>query len=78
MKKNNKKEVHWKLHENIRLNKTCKTCIYGTEASKNYIKEYLPLCTIVEKDEAINDDWFPSICPKILTCINWEDGCGNG
>jgi len=60
--------MNWKLKENIRLNKVCSTCLYGTHLTGS--KE-VELCT---KDMEIEDSWEyrdPELSPRIKTCLEW-------
>jgi hypothetical protein len=62
--------MYWKLEENIRLRKTCDTCDHGTSFTG---KDEISLC-LSDQDEAIKteDGYFPSLTPKINTCLEWK------
>ncbi len=54
--------MDWKLKENIRLDKICDTCLYGTSFTG---KTDITLCLF----EMIE---MPDITPRIRTCNNWK------
>ncbi len=55
--------IPWQLKENIRLGKTCSTCVYGSISVSTY---ELPMC--------MYDAVVPQvIVPRINTCFNWID-----
>jgi len=54
--------MHWKLRENIRLDKVCSTCKHGTCLTKN---ENIGLCFK-------NEEECPTkLAPRIRTCFEW-------
>jgi len=56
--------MHWKLKENIRLNKICSTCKHGSSIINH--KEIELCCKDEEGGEC------PMIlAPKIRTCLEW-------
>ncbi len=56
-------KIDWKLEQNIRENKVCNTCQYGT--------------SFADKDEVIfclyNIDVHPDDIPGIKTCLKWKN-----
>lgn len=58
--------MHWKLKENIRLNKVCSTCEFGSCMSHNHAHE---LC-LKDMDE---EECMPANAPRIKTCLDWRD-----
>lgn len=58
--------MDYKLRENIRLNKVCSTCEYGSCLSSN---ESVELCL---KDMGCDDDSSPILAPRIKTCLEYK------
>lgn len=56
--------MHWKLKENIRLNKVCSTCGHGSFIMSN---KKIELCL---KEESID---MPELAPRIKTCLFYEE-----
>jgi len=69
--------MNWKLKENIRLNKTCSTCRFGTVMTHDNTFE---LCMydmehtsdVVNEIDELEISHQPSVAPRIKTCEKWE------
>ena len=59
-------QLHWKLKENIRENRICSTCYYGTSLSGC---DDFALCLY---DFEHNGDHHPSPSPSIKTCFKYK------
>lgn len=64
--------MNWKFKENIRLNKACSTCYYGTKINRSDID--IDICTykILE-----NNYEHPETSPRIKTCLKWTSKRGD-
>ncbi len=59
--------MNWKLKENVRMNKVCSTCMYG---SRLMADESVELC-LKDIDTGDDDTYSPKLSPRIKTCLDY-------